>query len=83
MAFHKQAILRESRKKRVIVCEDLNFIWDEPELREIAKMWSNGEDVRKISEHFERDADEVLFALIHLARKDRIQRRKGGLLHGQ
>ncbi|MED3549984.1 hypothetical protein [Cytobacillus praedii] len=80
MAFHKQAILREPRKKRIIVCEDLNFFWDEPELKEVTKMWELGEDVRMIGRSFDRDPDEILFALIHLARRDRIQRREGGLL---
>lgn len=82
MAFHKQAILKNPRKKRVIVCEDLNFFWDEPELKEVIKMWEHGADVRMIGRHFDRDPDEILFALIHLARRGRIVRRKGGLLLG-
>jgi hypothetical protein len=72
--------MQASRKKRVIVCEEMNFVWDEPELKEIIEMWSEGADVRVIAKRFERDPDEVLFALIHLARKKKITRRKGGLL---
>lgn len=45
-------------------------------------MWEHGADVRMIGRHFDRDPDEILFALIHLARRGRIGRRKGGLLLG-
>ncbi|MFE8697948.1 hypothetical protein ACFYKT_16525 [Cytobacillus sp. FJAT-53684] len=71
--------MKISRKKRVIVCEEMNFVWDEPELIYITEMWSEGADVRLIANRFDRDPDEVLFALIHLARQDKITRRKGGL----
>ncbi|TCJ01345.1 hypothetical protein [Cytobacillus praedii] len=80
MAFHKQSILRNPRKNRVVVLEDLNFFWDEPELKELPECWELGGDVRLVALHFDRDPDEVLMALIHLARKDKITRRKGGLL---
>lgn len=80
MGYHKQSVLRESRKKRVIVCEDMNFIWDQTELNKMAKFWNQSGDVRIIANYFNRDPDEVVFALIHLARIDKIQRREGGLL---
>lgn len=72
--------MQKSRKQRVIVCEELNFVWDAPELKEIAKYWELSGDIRLIAKHFDRDPDEVLIALIHLARKDKITRREGGLL---
>jgi hypothetical protein len=72
-------IPRDARINRVIVCEDMNFIWDDPELKQIAKMWKQRYSIEGISKYFDRDPDEVLFALIHLARNDKIKRRKGGL----
>lgn len=72
--------MQKSRKKRVIVCEELNFVWDAPELKEMAGLWEKNADVWLIAKHFDRDPDEVLFALIHLARNDKITRRSGGLL---
>jgi hypothetical protein len=42
-------------------------------------MWTRGTSVDIIARHFERDPDEVLIALIHLAREDKIKARKSGL----
>jgi hypothetical protein len=61
-----------ARKKRVVVCEDCDFVWDEPELEEIVQMWKEGVSIWNIGEHFNRDPDEVLFAIIHLGREERI-----------
>jgi hypothetical protein len=30
----KKALLRRARKNRVIVCEEMDFVWDAPELRD-------------------------------------------------
>lgn len=73
------SLYREPRRNRVIVLEDLNFFWDESELNEMAEIWRQGFSVYYISEYFERDPDEILLALMHLARQERIRRRKGGL----
>jgi hypothetical protein len=67
-----------ARKNKVIVCEELNFYWDEPELEKLQRFWSRGLSTEKIAEHFKRDPDEVLIALIYLAREDLIKTRKGG-----
>lgn len=69
----------EARKNRIIVCEDLNFIWDEPELEEIKNMWNGQRCIDGIAEEFNCDPDEILIALIHLARTRKIKRIKGGL----
>lgn len=73
--YYMQAV----RKKRVIVCEDLNFLWDEPELEEMAQIWEQGWSPNYMGEYFGRDPDEVIFALIHLGREGKISNRKGGL----
>ena len=69
----------KARKKRVIVLEDLNFVWDAPELSELSVMWIDGVSVEEIAEHFDRDPDEVVLAIMHLAREDKITARKSGL----
>jgi hypothetical protein len=61
-----------ARKKRVVVCEDCDFVWDEPELEEIVQMCKQGVSIWIISKHFDRDPDEVLFAIVHLGRAERI-----------
>jgi hypothetical protein len=64
---------RKARKNRVIVLEEMNFVWDEPELEEMAQMWESGSSVFQIAKHFNgRDPDEVFLALFHLARQEKI-----------
>ena len=75
----KYTALRNSRKNRVIVCEDLDFVWDEPELQKLATLWDRGVSIERISKNLDRDPDEILIALIHLARNDKIFARENGL----
>ncbi|MDF2790457.1 MAG: hypothetical protein K0S80_3558 [Neobacillus sp.] len=76
-------LLVKARKKLVIVCEDLDFLWDEHELMELAVMWRCGSSVEGMTKYFNRnDPDEVVLALIHLAREDKIKARKLGLKGG-
>jgi hypothetical protein len=77
---YNEACMLKPRKNRVIVLEGLNFFWDEPELDEIATLWEEEFSMKYISDYFERDPDEVLLALIHLARNDKITQRRSGLL---
>lgn len=75
-------ITGKPRQNRIIVLEDLNFVWDELELDEVARQWKVGKDVRLIASSFNRDPDEVLLALIHLAKEDMVFKRIGGLTLG-
>ncbi|WP_152966723.1 hypothetical protein [Sporosarcina globispora] len=63
----------------MIVLEELDFIWDDAELAVLKDLWDREFSISWIGEYFERDPDEVLLALIHLARSHRIDRRKTGL----
>ncbi|MBN6887761.1 hypothetical protein ACUXCC_002937 [Cytobacillus horneckiae] len=74
--------LLKPRKNRIVVLEDLNFVWDEPELMELAELWEQEYSVMYISDQLGRDTDEVIIGLIHLAREDLISQRRGGLLNG-
>lgn len=74
--------LKNPRKNRVLVLEDLDFLWDRPELKEMVQLWEQNLSVSEISEHFERDGDEILVALIHLGREGKLKGRKGGLFGG-
>jgi predicted regulator of amino acid metabolism with ACT domain len=73
-------IPKNARLNRIIVCEYMNFIWDAPELKEIVKMWQMNLSIEYMANHFDRDPDEVIVAIIHLAREDKIIRRKEGLI---
>jgi hypothetical protein len=59
----KEAFLIPARQNRVIVCEELDFTWDGPELKELKKWWTNGIGIKRIAEHFDRDPDEIIIAL--------------------
>ncbi|WP_433956962.1 helix-turn-helix domain-containing protein [Cytobacillus horneckiae] len=74
--------LLKPRKNRIVVLEDLNFVWDEPELMELAELWEEEYSVMYISAQLSRDPDEVIIGIIHLAREDLISQRRGGLLNG-
>ncbi|MED2940679.1 hypothetical protein P4345_25840 [Cytobacillus horneckiae] len=74
--------LLKPRKNRIVVLEDLNFVWDEPELMELVELWEQEYSVMYISDQLGRDTDEVIIGLIHLAREDLISQRRGGLLNG-
>jgi len=63
----------------VIVLEDLDFLWKQKDLIHIAEMWKEGDSVLSIAKHFKRDPDEVVLALLHLAKEKKIKKRKGGL----
>ncbi|MGM0903090.1 MAG: hypothetical protein ACQEXB_18575 [Bacillota bacterium] len=76
----RESYFAEARKCRVIVLEDLDFVWDEEELEDIAFCWQEGMSVRAIANRFKRDPDEILLALIHLAREERIKQREKGLM---
>ncbi|GKU81227.1 helix-turn-helix domain containing protein [Niallia sp. NCCP-28] len=65
-----------SRRNIVIVLEEVNFIWDRSELKEIVQMWKKGISLWEMGEYFGRDPDEVMLACIHLAKEKRIQYRR-------
>lgn len=71
--------MKRSKTNRVIVLEDLNFIWEWHELTKMKHMWNKGISVEGIASTFNRDPDEILLALIHLARMDKIVSRNEGL----
>lgn len=62
---------REPRDQRVIVLEELDFVWDKSELKKLRDLWNEGAPLEEISESLDRDGDEVFLALIHLARDKR------------
>lgn len=72
----------DARINRVCVLEDLNFYWEEKELNIIKKMWNQELSVYYMALYFDRDPDEVLLAIIHLARGKVIRNRKSGILEG-
>lgn len=65
--------LINARTNRVIVLEELNFLWDESELDEIVQMYEQKVSIDNMSNYLKRDSDEVALAIMHLGRMDRIK----------
>lgn len=63
----------------IVICEQLDFLWDWSELRELSQIWERGLSVKYAAKYFEREIGDILLAVMHLARIDKIERRRGGL----
>lgn len=75
VAWIERSYMKRSRRNVKIVLEDLNFFWDEDELRELSRMNDEGATIDEMNEVFQRDdEDEIFLALFHLARHGRIKR---------
>jgi len=63
-----------------IALSELDFSWYPGEVEKIKKLWAYGLHIAKIAEMLERDIDEVAVLIMDLARKNKIRRRKNGVL---
>jgi hypothetical protein len=63
----------------VILLEHLDFLWDWWELRELSMIWEQELSVKYAAKYFNRPVAEIMLANMHLARIDKIKRRRGGL----
>ena len=72
-------LIKQTRKKSVIILEKAAFIWDEPELEELAVMWDEGVSIVDMAKLFDKAPVEILLAVIHLALEQKIKPRTGGL----
>ena len=78
-------VLADTRKGRpqeklYIALSELDFSWYPGELEQVAQFWRDGLPVADIAEKMERDIDEVAVLIMDLARKNKIRRRKNGVL---
>lgn len=71
--------LTNQRQNIYIVCEEIDMVWDEQDIKEFERMWKEGLSIEDIAKSFDRDPDEVGLLIIDRSRKGMIQRRKGGL----
>jgi hypothetical protein len=74
--------MTEQRQKVYIALEELNFIWDFRQVRELDEMWRRGFSLQYMAEYFDRDPDEVAILLMDRLRRGRIRPRKGGIFGG-
>jgi Mn-dependent DtxR family transcriptional regulator len=59
----------------VIILEDMDFQWQYPQMLKAAEMWKREVSIVDIAKELNRDPDEVLLLLLHLARVGTIDRR--------
>ena len=71
---------RRPREKLYIALSELDFSWYPDEVEQVAQFWRDGPHIAKIAEMLERDIDEVAVLIMDLARKNKIRRRKNGVL---
>lgn len=66
--------------RKITVLEDCNFEFYESDLKEIAKQFKDYRDIEQIAKMMNRDPDEIMLAVIHLAKSKKLKqvnRRKG------
>ena len=64
---------------KVIILEDLNFMWDIKDLDITVRLWKEGKSLFEIAKILKCDTDEAWLVLMHLSREGRIRKRKNGL----
>jgi hypothetical protein len=80
---HNKKFLRKSDYGEfILILENLDFCWDEPELLELIELWKEELNLKTLATYFGRDEDETFLALFHLARKGQIVQRRAGIMGG-
>ncbi|QKE74749.1 helix-turn-helix domain containing protein [Arthrobacter citreus] len=67
------------RKKVVIVLEELDFTWDESEVKEFVRLWKEGASIWDLAKTFQRPQAEIALLIMDQVIKGRIKPRKIGL----
>jgi hypothetical protein len=68
------------KQKLVIALDDLDFTWLPSEIALVKTMWDFDYHIADIAAKVKRDQDEVAVLIMHLARKEKIAKRKTGVL---
>ena len=71
---------RARSDRKITVLEDCNFEFYESDLKEISKQFRDYRDIEQIAKMMNRDPDEIMLAVIHLAKSKKLKqvnRRKG------
>lgn len=63
-----------------IALEEMNFFWKESQVKEFDQLWREGWSIYYISDHFNRDPDEVLLLYLDRIKKGYIYKRRNGIL---
>lgn len=58
---------------------DLDFTWTKKQVKRVIAYWKSGYHIAEIARKVDRIIDEVAILIIDLARKEKIELRKGGV----
>ncbi|MBD7967726.1 helix-turn-helix domain-containing protein [Paenibacillus gallinarum] len=70
----------KQRNNIYLACEEMDFTWNEKEIKQVEIMWNKGVEVHSIATEMKRDPDEVVILIIDRAKKGCIGNRPGGLI---
>lgn len=62
--------------KKVIILDDINFLWSCEKIEKVKKLWSMGTGIKDICKVIKREGDEVFLLLLHLARSGEIKKER-------
>lgn len=68
---------------KYIALDDSNLDWEQEEVVEFDKLWSEGLDIRDISKRFRRTNVEVAVLVMDRHKKGRIKLREKGIFGGK
>lgn len=66
-------------QKLYLVLEDVNWYWDEREVKQFDALWKQGKDIWEIASAFDRDPDEVALLVMDRRKKGAIRCRPNGV----
>lgn len=67
---HRVPILRQTgMDDYVFLLEDMEFAMPKKQLKRVTKRWNQGKGIKEIAKNERRDVIEILFALVHQAKR--------------
>lgn len=63
-----------TRRNIVIVCEELDHVWDESDIDEFLRLWEEDYTVHQIASYFKRQPKEVALLLINTFTEQRLRK---------
>ncbi|MCE4052000.1 hypothetical protein [Bacillus sp. Au-Bac7] len=77
-AHYRKKTGKKRSDRKITILEDSDFEFWESELNIIAEMFTGYGDIERIAAEINRaDPDEVVMAVIHLAKENKLNKRKG------
>lgn len=77
-AHYRKTTGKKRSDRKITILENSDFEFWESELNIIAEMFTGYEDIERIAAEINRvDPDEVVLAVIHLAKENKLNKRKG------